>query len=89
MVNDKPKDGQPTLNCYCSTLNSHFIGIITDKGRIIEYVKPSRLLYEVRLLWVIIPLLILGACCPFWAMRLDRNDLMYLEQDVHAAKISD
>lgn len=75
-----------TLNCLCSVMSNHYIGLITDKGRQVEVILPHSYAYEMRILWVILPLLLLGLICPFFATRWDRNDLKTLEVDPYEAK---
>jgi len=81
VVNDKPKQGTPTLDCYCETLSNHYIGLINDKSRIIEVLVPRRSAYEERYLIVLIPLILIGLCLPCLAMRWDKNDIDLLEED--------
>lgn len=81
-VNNDVKSGeQATLNCLCSEISNHYIGLITDKQRLIQVIIPHRLAYEIRLLAVIIPLLLLGICCPCFVTRWDNNALKKLEED--------
>lgn len=81
-VNSDVKKGEKTtLNCICSVLSNHYVGLITDKQRVIQIVKPHRFEFEIRLLAVVIPIALLGLCCPCFVMRWDRNDIDALEQD--------
>jgi hypothetical protein len=89
-LNDKPTGEQiPTLTCICNILSNQYIGVITDESRLIEYLPPYRLLYEVRLLAVLVPLVMLGMCLPCLAIRWDREDLTILEDDPFSKQLSD
>lgn len=88
-VNDDPKQGVPTLNCYCETLSNHYVGLITDKNRVFEILIPSRSAYEERFLFVLVPLVLIGLCCPCLAMRWDKNDIDKLEEDPYQITMPD
>lgn len=87
IINDKVKPGQTgSLNCICSVMSNHYIGLITDKSRNIEVILPHTYNLEIRILWILVPLLMLGLCCPCLMMRWDKNDLKTLEEDPYEAK---
>lgn len=91
MINDQVKPGKiGSLNCICSVMSNHYIGLITDKSRNIEVILPHSYNLEIRILLILIPLLMLGFCCPCIVTRWDKNDLKTLEEDPYEAKgISD
>ena len=55
--------------------------MITDRSRELEVVVEFRYKFHRILLWVVIPFLLLGCCCPLVAWQLDTYSLIHIEDD--------
>ena len=69
-INEDDLD-QSTLICKCLSLKNRFVGVITDKDRKLEILPIYRFKYHSVLLWVVIPLIVLGCCGPCVMICLD------------------
>jgi len=70
-----------TLVCKCLSLKNRFVGVITDRDRKLEILPIYRFKYHSILLWVLIPLIMLGCCGPCVMICLDSLDYQWVEND--------
>lgn len=64
-------------------LMNYYQGIITDKTRVKVIERAIFESFHMILLLIIIPLSVIGLCCPFFVIWLDKADYEDLEMDTY------
>ena len=52
-------------------MKNHYIAVISDRSRDLEVLEVFKYEFHRILLWVVIPFLIFGCCCPLCVVQLD------------------
>ena len=75
------EENMSTLICKCSALKNHYVAVITDQSRDLEVIVVYKFKFHSVLLWVIIPLMLFGCCCPLYVAKKDIWNFEEVETD--------